>query len=82
MPGSDILPTALTDCLNPDFPDDDDECPSLEFTAVAGPTHDRHPPFRWSANSLDLGDVPNFRTIDEFDFLPVRATWNLAGGAQ
>ena len=55
---------------------------SLEFTAVAGPTHDRHPPFQWSDTNLDLGDVPNFRTIDKFDFQPVRATWNLTGGAQ
>ena len=52
-----------------------EQCPGLEFTAVAGPTHERHPPFQWS--KTNLGDVPNFRTIDKFDFKPIRSTWTL-----
>ena len=54
-----------------------EKCPILEFTAVAGPTHERHPPFQWS--KTNLGDVPNFRTIDKFDFEPVRTTWIVFG---
>ena len=50
--------------------------PNLRFTAVAGPTHDRHPPFQWSATNLE--DVPRFRTIDKFDFEPIRTVWNLS----
>ena len=56
-----------------------EECPILEFTAVAGPTHERHPPFQWS--KTNLGDVPSFRTIDKFDFEPIRTTWTLDAGS-
>ena len=55
------------------------DCPRylyLRFSAVAGPTHDRHPPFQWSTTNLE--DVPNFRTIDKFDFEPLRTAWNLS----
>ena len=56
------------------------DCPRylyLRFSAVAGPTHDRHPPFQWSTTNLE-DDVPRFRTIDKFDFEPLRTAWNLS----
>jgi hypothetical protein len=54
-----------------------DSFPSLSFTAVAGPTTDggRHPPFQWSTTNID--GVPTWRTIDKFDFEPVKKEWTL-----
>ncbi len=54
--------------------------PSLEFRAVAGPTHDRHPPFQWSTTNID--GVPHFRTIDKFDFQPLHTEWALSSGVK
>ena len=50
--------------------------PSLEFTAVAGPTHDQHKPFKWSDTNIE--GIPDFKPIDEFNFSPVRHKWTLA----
>ena len=47
--------------------------PSLEFTAVAGPTHDNFPPFKWS--NTQLSSIPGFKPIDEFDFQPIKHKW-------
>ena len=68
--------TKLSGCRPPA-----EECPNLRFTAVAGPTHGNsgphtyHAPFQWS--ETNLGDVPNFRTIDKFDFEPIMTDWTL-----
>ena len=43
--------------------------PYLEFTAVAGPPHDNHPPFKWSTTNIT--DIPVFKPIDEFNFTPI-----------
>jgi hypothetical protein len=49
--------------------------PSLEFTAVAGPTHDEHrAPFDWT--TTNLSPIPIFRPIDKFDFQPLSKSWS------
>jgi len=53
--------------------------PSLEFMAVAGPTHgDRHAPFRWSHTNLP--NIPAFKPIDEFNFQPIVHKWESNSG--
>ena len=47
--------------------------PSLAFTAVAGPTHDKFPPFKWS--NTDILAIPGFKPIDEFNFSPIKHDW-------
>ena len=49
--------------------------PGLEFTAVAGPTHDNYPPFKWSDTNIKEDAIPNFRPIDEFNFTPSIHRW-------
>ena len=49
--------------------------PSLELTAVAGPTHGPlHAPFDWS--STNLSSIPKFRPIEKFDFEPITKHWS------
>jgi hypothetical protein len=49
--------------------------PSLEFTAVAGPTHGAgRPPFDWRTTSA--GPLPKFRPIEKFDFRPLTTPWS------
>ena len=50
--------------------------PKLDFTAVAGPTHDQHPPFSWATTNLQ-GDKPSFLTIETFNFTPFHHNWVL-----
>jgi hypothetical protein len=50
-----------------------DSFPSLAFTAVAGPTHDNFPPFKWS--NTDISAIPLFKPIDEFNFSPINHDW-------
>ena len=52
--------------------------PGLNFTAVAGPTHDQHPPFSWSKTSIP-DEKPTFLPIDTFDFEPFDHTWVMNG---
>ena len=52
--------------------------PGLNFTAVAGPTHDQHPPFSWSNTSIP-DEKPTFLPIDTFDFEPFDHTWVMNG---
>jgi len=47
--------------------------PSLAFTAVAGPTHDNFPPFKWS--NTEISAIPSFKPIDEFNFSPIKHDW-------
>ncbi len=48
--------------------------PSLEFLAVAGPTHDAtRPPFDWSETNVT--PIPKFRPIQKFDFHPTTISW-------
>ena len=56
-----------------------DSFPSLEFTAVAGPTHDNFPPFKWSETKVT--PVPEFKPIDEFNFEPIKFTWDIDDSA-
>ena len=51
--------------------------PSLEFTAVAGPTHDEFPPFKWSDTLVT--PIPEFKPIDEFNFEPIKYKWDING---
>ena len=50
--------------------------PKLDFTAVAGPTHDQHPPFSWATTNLSE-DKPKFLPIETFDFTPFHHNWVL-----
>ena len=40
--------------------------PGLNFTAVAGPSHDQHPPFSWSKTNIP-DKKPSFLPIDTFE---------------
>ena len=53
--------------------------PSLNFTAVAGPEHDRHPPFSWSKTNIP-DKTPEFLPIDTFDFEPFNQEWIMNSG--
>ena len=49
--------------------------PSLDFAAVAGPTHDfDRTPFDWSETGLS--PIPKFLPIVKFDFTPTSTSWN------
>ena len=60
-----------------------DSFPSLEFNAVAGPTHGNFPPFKWSdiskeylqQNNIKSFPIPKFKPIDEFKFYPIKHKW-------
>ena len=43
--------------------------------AVAGPTHENFPPFKWSETKVT--PVPEFKPIDEFNFEPIKFTWDI-----
>ena len=58
-----------------------DSFPFLNFTAVAGPTHDRHPPFSWNTTNI-TDKIPNFLPIETFDFEPFEQKWVLNGGGK
>ena len=46
---------------------------SLSCVAVAGPTHDQQPVFRWSTSGLGPRPLGH---PDAFDFEPVTVTWS------
>ena len=48
--------------------------PGLNFLAVAGPTHQQHPPFSWSQTKI-TEKKPTYLPIDTFDFEPFNHTW-------
>ena len=48
--------------------------PSLNFAAVAGPTHDQHPPFSWDQVPYNR---PYFMPINTFYFHPFNQKWVL-----
>ena len=53
-----------------------DSFPLLNFTAVAGPTHDQQPPFSWKSTNIPE-PKPNFLPIETFDFEPFHQNWIL-----
>ena len=51
---------------------------SLQFYAVAGPTHGPNmPPFSW--RDTNLTNVPNHKPIEVFDFQPIVHKWTMQG---
>jgi len=53
--------------------------PSLQFSAIAGPTTGggKYPPFAWSTTDLEDKDIPDFQPFDAFNFEPIKHTWRL-----
>ena len=56
-----------------------DSFPLLNFTAVAGPTHDQQPPFSWKTTNIP-DKKPEFLPIENFDFQPFHHNWVLNKG--